>query len=126
MSAKIAKIAVVEDDQVVRRTAVQLLELSTSQQVLAFEDGASAWTHLSSDPAADVVITDMQMPQMNGLELLSRLKEQDPARICIVMSGDPTNEPDARRLGADAFLRKPFKITDLVTVMRALGVNTDA
>jgi CheY-like chemotaxis protein len=126
MSAKTAKIAVVEDDQVVRRTAVQLLELSTSQQVLAFEDGASAWTHLSSDPAADVVITDMQMPQMNGLELLSRLKKQDPARICIVMSGDPTNEPDARRLGADAFLRKPFKITDLVTVMRALGVNTGA
>ena len=126
MSAKTAKIAVVEDDQVVRRTAVQLLELSTSQQVLAFEDGASAWTHLSSDPAADVVITDMQMPQMNGLELLSRLKEQDPARICIVMSGDPTNEPDARRLGADAFLRKPFKITDLVTVMRALGVKTSA
>ena len=126
MSAKTAKIAVVEDDQVVRRTAVQLLELSTSQQVLAFEDGASAWTHLSSDPAADVVITDMQMPQMNGLELLSRLKEQDPGRICIVMSGDPTNEPDARRLGADAFLRKPFKINDLVTVMRALGVNTGA
>jgi CheY-like chemotaxis protein len=126
MSAKTAKIAVVEDDQVVRHTAVQLLELSTSQQVLAFEDGASAWTHLSSDPAADVVITDMQMPQMNGLELLSRLKEQDPARICIVMSGDPTNEPDARRLGADAFLRKPFKIADLVTVMRALGVNTGA
>ncbi len=126
MASKIAKIALVEDDQVVRRTAVQLLELSTSQQVLAFENGASAWTHLSSNPAADVVITDMHMPEMDGLELLTRIKQQNPGRICIVMSGDPSNEPAARRLGADAFLSKPFKIRDLVTVMQALGVTTDA
>jgi CheY-like chemotaxis protein len=126
MAAKISKIAVVEDDQVVRRTAVQLLELSTRQQVLSFENGASPWTHLSSNPAADVVITDMHMPEMDGLELLSRIKQQDPRRICILMSGDPANEPDARRLGADAFIPKPFKIRDLVTVMQALGVTTGA
>ena len=126
MATEQAKIALVEGDQVVRNTAVQLLELSTRQRVVAFENGASAWTHLCSDTTPDIVITDMHMPEMDGLELLTRIKQNDPKRICIMMSGDPTNEQTARELGADAFLRKPFKIKELVSVMQSLGVPTGA
>lgn len=61
------------------------------------------------------------MPEMNGFELLTKIKEKYPNKICILMSGNPTYEKFARELGADAFLFKPFKLDDLVSTLQTFA-----
>jgi DNA-binding NtrC family response regulator len=84
------------------------------------EDGfvtATAHTAAQAEAAhashpADLVITDLRLPDRNGFELLSRLQAGDRVPLAIVISaGDsPDIEPNLRRCGALAYVRKPFDV----------------
>ncbi len=68
----------------------------------------------------DVVITDVKLPGLNGLEFVSRAKAHDPSLILIVMSGVATTREamEALNRGAYDFFTKPFRVSELEVVMR--------
>jgi CheY-like chemotaxis protein len=89
-----------------------------NRNVLSFENGMEAWDYLARHGRADIVVADVDMPKMSGFELLSKIKKKFPRKICIIMSGDPSNEKSAKELGADSFLAKPFNLKDLFNIVQ--------
>lgn len=94
-----------------------------NREVIPFRDGLSAWSYIKNGGQADVIISDVDMPGMDGLELLAKVKNQNKATLFIVMSGTVANEEKAAAAGADAFLAKPFAINDLFDIVQAYVVD---
>lgn len=72
-----------------------------------------------------MVVTDILMPQKEGIETIMELRRRDPApKIIAISGGDRTGIADylsmAKRLGADCVLRKPFRIGELTKAINAL------
>jgi DNA-binding NtrC family response regulator len=119
------KIIVVDDDRSIRKLIVTALMYCVNRNVLSFDNGLDAWNYIrGSDDAADIIVSDVDMPEMNGMELVSRIKSHFPDTICIIMSGDESNEQSAGRAGADAFLMKPFRIGDLFDIVQTYVVGS--
>ena len=78
-------------------------------------DGVEALEHLQSDPDIEVVVTDLNMPRMDGLTLLGRLSELDRRTKSVVVTayGDMENIRTAMNRGAFDFLTKPIDMSDL-------------
>ncbi|MFH2066920.1 MAG: response regulator [Pseudomonadota bacterium] len=117
------KIIVVEDEPPIRTFIANALKYCVNREVKTFENGSSAWAYLKDQTDVDIVISDVDMPEMSGIELLQRIKQQFPARICIIMSGNPMNEELALKNGADGFLAKPFKLGNLFEVVQTFVIN---
>ena len=116
-------IAVVEDNKLIRELVVNVFMYCVNRDVLSFENGVEAWNYLANQGTADIVVSDVDMPNMNGFELLSKIKERYPNKIFILMSGDPSNEKYAKELGADSFLAKPFNLKDLFNIVQAFVIE---
>jgi DNA-binding NtrC family response regulator len=114
-------IAVIDDDKQMRDLIIQILNLHKNCNVFSFENGSLAWEYLKKDLDLDVILSDTDMPEMNGFELLSRIKGRYPKKIFILMSGDPSNAKAAKELGADVFLEKPFEMADLFKALQRLS-----
>ena len=88
------------------------------------EDGVEAVDILSSDKEIDIIITDINMPRMDGLTLLSEISEINPDTVSIVVSayGDMPNIRTAMNRGAFDFVTKPINFQDFrVTISRTLS-----
>ena len=76
---------------------------------------------LDGDPAGrpDVIISDIRMPGLTGLEILAGLRQAEWPTVIVLMTAyaDPATREEARRLGADAFFAKPFDIDDSMTAV---------
>jgi CheY-like chemotaxis protein len=111
------KILVVEDEPDVRTMVVRLL--GTLGEVIQAQNGAEALELLlRGGRAPDLIVTDVMMPQMDGLTLSRELKK-DPAlaRIPILMltaKSSPSSMIDGINAGARQYLTKPFKADDLL------------
>jgi YesN/AraC family two-component response regulator len=99
------------------------LKYCVNREVITFENGAAAWNYLKDYTDVDIIISDVDMPEMSGLELLKKTKQQFPAKICIIMSGNPWNEESAMENGADGFLAKPFKLKDLFDIIQVFIIT---
>ena len=84
-----------------------------NREVKSFDNGRLAWDYIRGGGEVDIVISDVEMPDMDGFELMSRVKARFPDKIFIIMSGITDNEEKSHLAGADAFLAKPFEINDL-------------
>jgi len=125
------RVLLVEDNALVATMyASALRRLSAREgiaglQVETSSNGDQALLRLRSLPVVDLVITDVYMPVMNGLELLERIR-RDPAlrELPVVVISSGTSDEDARaaELGAQFFLRKPVKYQDIVATVRTLLV----
>jgi len=111
------KIAVVDGDATVRAFVVNLLTYCVNRHVLSFEDAESAWDHFQGH--ADIDIFVLEVGNSGGLDVLERIKERDAGRICVAMSSSSEDEQRAGKLGADAFLAKPFGMDDLFAVVQS-------
>jgi two-component system, OmpR family, response regulator ChvI len=100
-------IAVVDDDQDVLDLVRTMLELD-GHQVITFHSGLSALEGLAARPLS-LVILDIKMPDMDGMELLRRLRLKSQVPV-IFLTGkvEELDELLALKLGADDFIRKPF------------------
>jgi DNA-binding NtrC family response regulator len=114
---------VVDDDPMARDFTVDVLAYSVNREVKSFGNGADAWTYIKDPESADIIVSEVDMPQMGGLELLKRVKTEYPKKICILMSSQPGHETAARQSGADAFIAKPFDINDLFDVVQSFVVE---
>lgn len=113
-----SRILVVDDDPVLRAMLEAAFQESGQVTVLA-ENGARAMDALlgfkSRDELPDVVVTDIQMPEMSGLELLERMAEQAIQVPAIAMTavGDKEMVVKLLRLGVEEFVDKPFAMGDM-------------
>lgn len=119
-----ADILIIDDDDGVRRVLEKILTRA-GHRALCAADG-QAGMRLLEDESPDLVITDVYMPEMDGIELLINIREADAELPIIVVSGGgfaPADFvlEDASQLGADAILSKPFeRAVVLDTVRRVL------
>lgn len=116
-----ARILVIDDDAAVRRTIRRQLE-TVGHEVVEAPDG-KAGMKLYFDNPADLVITDLFMPEQDGLETIRELKRTfKDSRILVVTGAQPGGTFDFRAqatlLGAQAALSKPFTREELLDAVR--------
>lgn len=118
-----AKILVVDDDPAVRMIILGALKQNTYWQVREASDGAVARSMLQQE-SYDVVITDLVMPGVTGLDLMRWARKSCPGPTWIILSGQASFDDAVKavRLGAFDFISKPLNVIDslLVTVRNAL------
>ena len=102
------RILVADDMEFNRHHLRKILE-ADSFEVDTVADGRSAWDELSTQ-RFDLVITDLRMPDMNGLDLLAKVRaERLPVGVIVLTAfGDPTERFRAMKAGADDFVTKPY------------------
>ena len=115
-----ARILVIDDDQDVRLLAREALE-SAGHEVIVAADGAQG-LELQRKSRAAVVITDILMPEKEGLETIRGLRRLDPeVRIIAISGADPESVNGYLRLavtfGARRILGKPFGVDDLLAAV---------
>ncbi len=105
---KIEKILVVDDEPLVRNFLAETLRRS-GMEVATAENGRAAKQLLKENPY-DLVITDMKMPDITGIEILRSIKESSPGTLVVVITafGSIENAVEAMRIGAFDYLLKPF------------------
>jgi CheY-like chemotaxis protein len=116
-------VLIVEDDKELR----EMLKLSLLRRnftVLEAENGKAAITHFKP-LITDLVVTDLIMPEEDGLKVVIKLRELKPSIKIIAISGGGKVGPGsylnlAKALGADAIYSKPFSINDLITKIEQL------
>ena len=93
--------------------------------VTGAEDGSIAWELWKADKY-DILVTDINMPNMNGIELLKNIKNVNQKFPIIVITGVHLEsiEMNATDQGADDFLIKPFKMKDLVQSINKVLQNS--
>jgi len=125
-TAKKARILVVDDEPSARNGLERLL-LQEGFVVRSEADGAAA-LRCAADFAPDVVVTDLRMPQMDGMELLRHLREQDRDLPVIVATafGEVATAVAAMRAGADDYLTKPLDIDALERAMERRALRVEA
>jgi len=106
-------IIVVDDDDGNRRSTEMALR-KDGYNVAAFGTGREGLDHLGAH-GADLLVTDMRMPGMNGLEVLREARAVDPALAVLVITGFGSVESavDAMKQGADDYLQKPVNLVEL-------------
>ena len=117
MDAK-ASILVVDDEEVVRRSYARILdEMDCDAQAAA--DGEQA-LHAMEQRPFDVVLLDLRMPGVQGLDVLKAIKQRWPASEVVVITGYPTVESAraALRLGACDYLAKPADPDEVIDAAR--------
>ncbi|MGH9455858.1 MAG: response regulator, partial [Terriglobia bacterium] len=114
-----ARVLVVEDDPQVRAVVCAIVEMDGHEVVSAL-DGKDAADRMEGD-SFDVIVSDVWMPRMNGMELLGHVQAQKVPSRFIIMTGDNTPETvlDAVRKQAYGYLRKPFEPKQLLVLLRS-------
>jgi two-component system, LuxR family, response regulator FixJ len=120
-------IYVVDDDDALR-DSLDFLLTAAGFSAKVFES-ASSFLGVLSRVQAGCLITDIRMPDMDGLELLKRVKRERPWLPVIMMTGhgDVPLAVEAMKLGANDFIEKPFEDQRLIDIIRAVMTSaTDA
>src|ERR1700722_6180264 len=120
MSMK-SRILVVDDEESIREF-LEIMLRKEGYEVTCAEDGQKALEILKKK-AFDMVISDLQMPNMTGLELLKSVNEQYPDMFFMMITAFGTTETavEAMKLGAYDYLTKPFKIDEVrINIANAL------
>ena len=112
-------IALVDDDRNILTSVSMALE-GEGYEVRSFSDGEEALRSLATRPAS-LVVLDIKMPRMDGMELLTRLRQTSnvPA-IFLTSKDDELDEVEGLRRGADDYITKPFSQRLLIERVRAL------
>ena len=111
------KILIVDDSALTRRSLRQILE-TAGYEVLEAENGLDALERYFLDKP-DVVLLDLVMRGMYGLDVLHKIRELDPsARIVVVSADIQTSSQDlAGEAGAAAFINKPFDKSEILSAL---------
>jgi DNA-binding NtrC family response regulator len=108
-----ATILIVDDEQEVRTVVAEFLE-DFGYRVLQADGGTQALDQLHDDPTVQLLITDIRMPEMSGIQLADLATQRNPGLKVILISGFFVAQQVHRR-----FLRKPFRMKELEAAVRA-------
>ena len=111
----------VEDEEGVREQTMMILSMLFEHIDAAF-DGEDGWQKYQKS-SYDLVLTDISMPRMDGLELTRHIKEQDPMQKVAIVSAYNTADYllQAIELGADGFILKPIKMDKMLVSIKKLA-----
>ena len=110
-------------DPIVRDFVVGTLMYSVNREVLPFENGLDAWIYFEDYGAPDIIVADENLEDLTGIELLDKVKDLDQGTIVIFYSDLPDKEDVVRTAGADAFLAKPFGVSELFNLVQRFVVD---
>ncbi|PCJ55031.1 MAG: response regulator [Candidatus Hydrogenedentota bacterium] len=115
-----AKILIIEDDQSMREIMAELLALDNYETVLAADGDVGVETYRQEHP--DLVITDLIMPNKDGVMVVQELKEEFPEARIMVISGtqDLSKFSEAVKFNANRILTKPFETDQLLDAVAQL------
>ena len=116
-------VLVVEDNPDLRTYVSSILAKLGGYQVLTARNGAEG-LHIAQSHFPDLIVTDLMMPQLSGLEMISLIKKQDKLRgtpiILLTAKADEETRIEGTESGADGYLAKPFNDRELLAEVRNL------
>jgi chemotaxis family two-component system sensor histidine kinase/response regulator PixL len=126
---KTPKVVLVVDDAISLRQTLCLTFQKSGYQVLQAQNGVEALEQLQQHPEVQVVISDLEMPRMNGFEFLSHIR-QDPKladKPVVILTSRSTEKHRqlAQALGATAYITKPYLEHEFLATVESL-TNSDA
>jgi two-component system, OmpR family, response regulator ChvI len=120
-----ASIALVDDDRNIL-TSVSIALQAEGFTVRIYSDGEAALKAFGEN-APDLVVLDIKMPRMDGMEVLRRLREKSQVPVIFLTSkDDELDEALGLAMGADDYIAKPFSLRLLIARIRAILRRTDA
>jgi len=108
------RVVILEDDQGVQ----QLLRSAVETEGWLFDWGETFQEIRPLLARADVLILDLNLPDVNGLDVLRHINKSGQRIEVIVVTGDASKRRSAQRLGVSAFLEKPFDMSELYVALR--------
>ncbi len=107
------KVLIAEDDNLIRKT-IEVKLAKDGYTVIACAEGSEAVESIQAEQP-DVVLTDIMLPAVSGLEIVSTVKNMEKAIKVMVLSamGQENIVEEAFKLGADDYMTKPFSLTEL-------------
>jgi len=106
------KLLVVDDSSTMRRIIKNTLQRLGHKDILEGGDGVEGWNALNSNPDVDMLITDWNMPEMNGLELVKKVRADarfsDLPIIMVTTEGGKAEVITALKAGVNNYIVKPF------------------
>jgi two-component system alkaline phosphatase synthesis response regulator PhoP len=129
-TSRLRHILVADDEPHIGRIIKMKLEAGPFRVTLAY-DGQEALDFVNNGEQIDLVLLDLMMPKLSGLDVLRRIREQErfDSLPCIILTagGEAKHERDALALGATQFLTKPFSPKKLYAlVARLTGAPDEA
>ncbi|MBF0591511.1 MAG: NAD(P)H-dependent oxidoreductase subunit E [Nitrospirae bacterium] len=119
------KILIVDDDRIIVESCKRVLQSTAADLEITVTTSSVVAVDLITNNEYDVVVTDIMMPEIDGFELIKRIKEVRPATGIVVITGYPNQQSiqDAIQMGIIDYLPKPFTPTVLYnTVSKAIEV----
>lgn len=115
------RILIVDDDEFILDLCAQTLSELRDTDIVLENHSARASERLTTD-SFDLLITDIRMPEMDGMDLLRVARQHDPDLLVLMLTGFPTVETavESMKLGAADYLTKPFFPDDLLATVRRL------
>src|SRR5688500_15129017 len=111
---KQSRLLTVDDDPMIRHRLTHVIKRTRlCCAVTSAENGHMAW-QLYQQQGADLIITDNNMPVMDGISLTKAIRREQPALPIIMVSGSPDIQQQACAAGTSIFLRKPLEIQYLL------------
>lgn len=122
------RVLVIDDDETVREVITTVLR-NEGLEVIETGDGKEALKIQQQTPA-QLIITDILMPDFDGIELIRKLRRDDPHLKIVAISGGGWSTPEqfltmAERLGANASFSKPFRWNELIGTVKRLLASAD-
>ena len=116
------KVLVADDDRIFRSLVVEVLA-DAGYELSAHENGRLAWESLQAD-GADLAVLDINMPEMDGIELLGRIRSDERFRnmpvLLLTIRAFTEDQVQGYERGADDYLTKPFDNEVLVARVKVL------
>lgn len=118
VSTKSPKVLIVDDEEGIRESLK--LILSDDYDVILTDSGAQALSIVEHDPAIGVVMMDIKMPKISGLDVLKEMKAKRPGIRVIMVTGYRSVETagEATSRGANGYIVKPFKANEILETVR--------
>ena len=115
------KLLLIEDDSLLRVTTLDLLQIEDFEVIVA-ENGAEG-LRLACEQQPDLIISDIVMPEMDGYQVLSALRQEPLTThipfVFITAKAEKTDITYGREAGAADYLVKPFSTTELLSTIKA-------
>lgn len=121
-----ARILIVDDEPFLRRILSCMLA-GAGYEVEVAEDGEQAWDRIQGAEPPDLLISDLMMPGITGIELVRRVRARGGAYLPILIltaRGQGVDKDEAHESGADAFMAKPFNARALTETVQKMLAGT--
>ena len=118
MSKKVSKVLVVDDEEGIRESLK--LILGDHYDIILTDSGEQALRLVEGDPAIALVLMDIKMPKVDGLDVLKEMRAKRPNLNGVMVTGYKAVETagEAARLGASGYIIKPFKSDEILTTVK--------